>query len=51
MDPLRARGGQTIVEAVNYRSLHLDQFEEADRCAVDLYGAVQTPISSSATFG
>ena len=31
------RGG----EAVNYRSLHLDQFEEADRYAVDLYGAVQ----------
>ncbi len=38
---LAARGGQTIVEAVNYRSLHLDQFEEADRYAVDLYGAVQ----------
>jgi len=36
-----ARGGQTIVEAVNYRSLHLNQFEEADRYAVDLYGAVE----------
>lgn len=38
---LAARGGQTVVEAVNYRSLHLDQFEQADRYAVDLYGAVQ----------
>jgi len=34
-------GGQGAVEAVNYRSLHLDQFEEADRYAIDLYGAVQ----------
>ena len=33
--------GQRVAEAVNYRSLHLDQFEEADRYAVDLYGAVQ----------
>jgi phospholipid-binding lipoprotein MlaA len=33
--------GQRVVEAVNYRSLHLDQFEQADRYAVDLYGAVQ----------
>ena len=38
---LAARGGQTIVEAVNYRSLHLDLFEQADRYAIDLYGAVQ----------
>ncbi|HXN87387.1 MAG TPA: VacJ family lipoprotein [Candidatus Binataceae bacterium] len=38
---LAATGGQTIVEAVNYRSLHLDQFEQADRYAIDLYGAVQ----------
>jgi phospholipid-binding lipoprotein MlaA len=36
-----ARGGENILSAVNYRSLHLDQFEEADRYAVDLYGAVQ----------
>jgi len=28
-------------EAVNYRSLHLDQFAEVDRYVVDLYGAVQ----------
>jgi phospholipid-binding lipoprotein MlaA len=28
-------------EAINYRSLHLDQFAEVDRYAVDLYGAVQ----------
>jgi phospholipid-binding lipoprotein MlaA len=34
-------GGQRVVEAVNYRSLHLNQFEEADRYAIDLYGAVQ----------
>jgi len=33
--------GQRVGEAVNYRSLHLNQFEEADRYAVDLYGAVQ----------
>jgi ABC-type transporter lipoprotein component MlaA len=32
---------QRVVEAVNYRSLHLNQFEEADRYAIDLYGAVQ----------
>ncbi|HVN30106.1 MAG TPA: VacJ family lipoprotein, partial [Candidatus Binataceae bacterium] len=36
---LAARGGQNIAEAVNYRSLHLDQFEQADRYAIDLYGA------------
>ncbi len=33
--------GRRVVEAVNYRSLHLNQFEEADRYAIDLYGAVQ----------
>jgi phospholipid-binding lipoprotein MlaA len=33
--------GEGAVEAVNYRSLHLNQFEEADRYAIDLYGAVQ----------
>jgi len=33
--------GQRAIEAVNYRSLHLGMFEEADRYAVDLYGAVQ----------
>ena len=38
---LAAHGGQDIVEAVNYRSLHLDQFEQADRYAIDLYSAVQ----------
>jgi phospholipid-binding lipoprotein MlaA len=38
---LAVGGGRRIVEAVNYRSLHLDMFEEADRYAVDLYGAVQ----------
>ncbi len=34
-------GGETIADEVNYRSLHLNQFEEADRYAIDLYGAVQ----------
>jgi phospholipid-binding lipoprotein MlaA len=38
---LPAEAGQTIVEVVNYRSLHLDLFEQVDRYAVDLYGAVQ----------
>jgi phospholipid-binding lipoprotein MlaA len=38
---LSADTGQRVVEAVNYRSLHMNQFEEADRYAVDLYGAVQ----------
>ncbi len=33
--------GSAIAQAVNYRSLHLNQFEEADRYAIDLYGAVQ----------
>jgi phospholipid-binding lipoprotein MlaA len=38
---LAANTGQRVVEAVNYRSLHMNQFEEADRYAIDLYGAVQ----------
>jgi phospholipid-binding lipoprotein MlaA len=33
--------GKRVMEAVNYRSLHLNLFEDADRYAVDLYGAVQ----------
>jgi phospholipid-binding lipoprotein MlaA len=33
--------GEGAAEAVNYRSLHLNMFEEADRYAIDLYGAVQ----------
>jgi phospholipid-binding lipoprotein MlaA len=36
-----ANAGWRIGEAVNYRSMHLNQFEEADRYAIDLYGAVQ----------
>ena len=39
--PFTASAGWRLGEAVNYRSLHMDQFEEADRYAVDLYGAVQ----------
>jgi phospholipid-binding lipoprotein MlaA len=38
---LPAEAGWRVGEAVNYRSLHLNQFEEADRYAVDLYGAIQ----------
>jgi phospholipid-binding lipoprotein MlaA len=33
--------GSRAFQAVNYRSLHMNQFEEADRYAIDLYGAVQ----------
>jgi len=39
--PYAVAGGRGAIEAVNYRSLHLDQFEEVDRYAIDLYGAVQ----------
>jgi phospholipid-binding lipoprotein MlaA len=38
---LPADSGKAAIEAVNYRSLHLDLFEQVDRYAVDLYGAVQ----------
>jgi phospholipid-binding lipoprotein MlaA len=38
---LAAGAGEQAVQAVNYRSLHLDQFEQADRYAIDLYAAVQ----------
>lgn len=33
--------GQRVGYAINYRSMHLNQFEDADRYAIDLYGAVQ----------
>ncbi|MGH7812976.1 MAG: MlaA family lipoprotein [Candidatus Binataceae bacterium] len=39
--PIAIDSGQFMGAAINYRSLHLNQFEEADRYAVDLYGAVQ----------
>ena len=35
------RGGTTVADAVNFRSLNLELFEDVDRYAVDLYGAVQ----------
>jgi phospholipid-binding lipoprotein MlaA len=38
---LAVRGGTTVTSAVNYRSLNLELFEDVDRYAVDLYGAVQ----------
>lgn len=36
-----ASAGSQAITAVNYRSFHPNQFEEADRYAIDLYGAVQ----------
>jgi phospholipid-binding lipoprotein MlaA len=38
---IAVRGGLTVVNAVNYRSLNLQLFEDVDRYAVDLYGAIQ----------
>lgn len=38
---LSADAGSASINAINYRSLHPNEFEEADRYAVDLYGAVQ----------
>jgi phospholipid-binding lipoprotein MlaA len=35
------RGGTTTASTINYRSMNLTLFEDADRYAVDLYGAVQ----------
>jgi len=35
------RGGLTLGNAINYRSLNLELFEDVDRYSVDLYGAVQ----------
>jgi phospholipid-binding lipoprotein MlaA len=38
---LAVRGGTTVADTVNYRSMNLELFEDVDRYAVDLYGAVQ----------
>lgn len=38
---LPVQAGATALSAVNYRSLNLQLFEDVDRYAVDLYGAVQ----------
>jgi phospholipid-binding lipoprotein MlaA len=38
---LPATAGASVASAVNYRSLNLQLFEDVDRYAVDLYGAVQ----------
>jgi phospholipid-binding lipoprotein MlaA len=35
------KGGTSAASAVNYRSMNLDLFENVQRSAVDLYGAVQ----------
>ncbi|HLH77307.1 MAG TPA: VacJ family lipoprotein [Candidatus Binataceae bacterium] len=39
--PLAIEGGSEAAEAVNYRSLNLQLFEDVDRYSIDLYGAVQ----------
>ena len=43
---LRADSGQATLEVVNYRSLHLNMFEAANRYAVDLLwrGAGLLPV-------
>jgi phospholipid-binding lipoprotein MlaA len=38
---LPSQAGATALSAINYRSLNLQLFEDVDRYAVDLYGAVQ----------
>jgi phospholipid-binding lipoprotein MlaA len=38
---LPSQAGATVAAVVNYRSLNLQLFEDVDRYAVDLYGAVQ----------
>jgi phospholipid-binding lipoprotein MlaA len=38
---LPAQAGATALSTINYRSLNLQLFEDVDRYAVDLYGAVQ----------
>ena len=38
-----------MINGVNFRSLHPNQFEEADRYAVDLYGAVQDAYMQTRT--
>jgi phospholipid-binding lipoprotein MlaA len=35
------QGGTTVANAINYRAMNLELFEDVDRYAVDLYGAVQ----------
>lgn len=44
-----ADAGSEAINAVNYRSLHPNQFMEADRYAVDLYGAVQDAYMQTRT--
>jgi len=41
VEVLAIRGGITVTNAINYRSLNLQLFEDVDHYAVDLYGAVQ----------
>ncbi len=41
VEVLAIHGGITVTNAINHRSLNLQLFEDVDRYAVDLYGAVQ----------
>lgn len=41
VEVIAIKGGLTLSNAVNSRSMNLDLFENAERSAVDLYGAVQ----------
>ena len=36
-----ATAGENVVDAINYRSLNPDLFEDVDRFSIDVYGAVQ----------
>ncbi|HTW88484.1 MAG TPA: hypothetical protein VMD75_10805, partial [Candidatus Binataceae bacterium] len=36
-----ANATEFALAGINYRSLHLNMFEEVDRYAIDLYGSVQ----------
>jgi phospholipid-binding lipoprotein MlaA len=41
VEVIAIKGGVAVASTVNYRSLNLELFEDVDRYAVDLYGAVQ----------
>jgi phospholipid-binding lipoprotein MlaA len=46
---MSADAGSEAMTAVNYRSFHPNQFEEADRYAIDLYAAVQAAYMETRT--
>lgn len=41
VEVIAIKGGTAVASAINYRSMNLDLFENVERSAVDLYGAVQ----------